>query len=161
MLGKIKKYILPYSVGIALPLAVGLLSAFLTRGNMDIYRTVNTPPLSPPSWLFPIAWSILYVLMGISSTMIYLKKESSPFEAKRGLYAYGISLALNFGWSMIFFNAGAFLFAFIWLCVLLYYIIRTVVFYYKADRGAALLQLPYIVWVSFAGYLNLGIFLLN
>ncbi len=161
MLDKIKKYILPYSVGIAIPLAVGTLSAFLTMGNMDIYNSITVPPLAPPSWLFPIAWTILYVLMGISSVMVFLKRELFPEDVRRGLYAYGVSLVLNFGWSIIFFNAGAFLFAFIWLCVMLYYIVRTVIFYLKADKLAAFLQVPYVLWVMFAGYLNFAIFLLN
>ncbi len=161
MLKKIKKYILPYSVGIAIPLAVGTLSAFITMGNMDIYSIINMPPLAPPSWLFPIAWTILYVLMGISSTMVYLSRDIAPEEAKKGLYAYAVSLVLNFGWSIIFFNAGAFLFAFIWLCVMLYYIIRTVLFYKKVDKWSAYLQIPYVLWVAFAGYLNFAIFLLN
>ncbi len=161
MLEKIKKYILPYSVAIAIPLAVGTLSAFLTMENMDIYGVVNTPPLSPPSWLFPIAWTVLYILMGVSSAMVCIRRETSPEDAKRGIYSYVISLVLNFGWSLIFFNAGAFLFAFIWLCVMLYYIVRTVIFYFNVSKLAAYLQIPYIIWVAFAGYLNFGIFLLN
>ncbi len=158
---RIKGYILPYSVGIAIPLAVGTLSAFLTMDNMNIYGVINTPPLAPPSWLFPIVWTVLYILMGVSSTIVFLDRDKAPEDAKRGLYSYAVSLVLNFGWSIIFFNAGAFLFAFIWLCVMLYYIVRTVLFYFKVNKIAAILQVPYVLWVLFAGYLNFAIFLLN
>ena len=161
MFNKIKPYILPYAIGIALPLAVGIFSAFLTMGNMDIYSRINTPPLSPPGFLFPIMWTILYILMGISSTMVYLNRETDLAAATSGLKYYLISLIFNLGWSLIFFNAGAFLIAFIWLLVLLYFIIRSVLCYFKVDRVAAYLQIPYILWVIFAGYLNLGITFLN
>lgn len=161
MLKKIKPYVLPYAVGISIPLLVGLLSAFLTRGNMNIYGEVNTPPLSPPAWLFPVAWSVLYVLMGISSAMVYLSRGESGAEAKRGLYYYALSLVFNFGWSIIFFNVESFLFAFIWLLFLLYFIIRYVICYAKVKPIAAYLQIPYVLWVAFAGYLNFGIYLLN
>ena len=160
MLKRIKPYILPYAVGIALPISVGLISAFLTMGNMDIYDRINTPPLSPPGFLFPIMWTILYILMGISSTLIYLKRETSK-SASLGLKYYAISLIFNLGWSLIFFNAGAFLIAFIWLLALLYFIVRTVIYYFEVDKVSAYLQLPYILWVIFAGYLNLGITFLN
>lgn len=154
-------YIIPYSVGIAIPIAVGLLSAFLTMGNMDIYQKVVTPPLSPPGFLFPIVWSALYILMGISSATVYLKKERDPLSAAMGLKFYAFSLLFNFGWSIIFFNLGAFSVAFVWLLVLLYLIIRTVICYHKVEPVSAYLQIPYIIWVAFAGYLNLGIVFLN
>ncbi len=161
MFQKIKPYILPYSVAIAIPLAVGALSAFFTKDNMMIYQEITYPPLAPPGWLFPIVWTILYVLMGVSSCMIYLRRENTPGDARQGLTYYAISLVLNFGWSIVFFNLQLFRFAFLWLLVLLYTIIRTVLYYKKVYPIAAYLQIPYIVWVAFAGYLNLGISILN
>ena len=161
MMKKIKPYILPYSVGIALPIAVGLISAFLTMGNMDFYKELTMPPLAPPSILFPIVWSALYILMGISSASVYVKREKNNEAALSGLKSYAISLVFNLGWSLIFFNAGAFLIAFIWLLVLLYFIIKTVISYKAVDKVAAYLQIPYILWVAFAGYLNLSIVFLN
>ena len=93
--------------------------------------------------------------------MVYLNRETDLAAATSGLKYYLISLIFNLGWSLIFFNAGAFLIAFIWLLVLLYFIIRSVLCYFKVDRVAAYLQIPYILWVIFAGYLNLGIIFLN
>lgn len=161
MWNKIKPYILPYSVAIAIPVAVGLLSAFITKDNMDIYKDINTPPLAPPGWLFPIAWTLLYVIMGISSAMIYLRRSDAPDTVKRSLTYYVMSLIANFGWSIIFFNMQVFGFAFIWLLMLLYLIIRTIISYHKVSPIAAYLQIPYAIWVAFAGYLNFGIYLLN
>ena len=161
MLKKIKEALPTYIVAVALPLAVGVISALLTRENMDIYSELNTPPLSPPSWLFPIAWTILYTLMGISSGMVFLNRGLNREAADRGLSVYFISLVVNFGWSIIFFNMRAFLFAFIWLLLLVYLIIRTILYYKRVSPLAAYLQIPYLVWVLFAGYLNIGIYLLN
>ena len=158
---KIKPYILPFTVAIAIPLAVGALSAFLTKDNMDIYSKINTPPLSPPAILFPIVWSILYALMGVSSGMVYINRESNPQDAKNGFYYYGLSLVANFLWSILFFNLGAFLFSLVCLIALLYFIIQTIYFYKNVNKVAAYLQIPYAIWVAFAGYLNTAIFLLN
>ena len=158
---KIKPYILPYAVGIAIPLAVGVLSALFTRGNMDVYSNLNSPPLAPPAILFPIVWTVLYILMGISSTNVYIKRERNTKEARCGLIFYGLSLVFNFLWSIIFFNVKGYLFSFIWLILLLYLIISTVVSYRKVSLFSAYLQIPYIVWVVFAGYLNFGVWFLN
>ena len=156
-----KRTVLTYVIAIAVPLAVGLLSALLTRGNMDIYDRLITPPLSPPSILFPIVWTVLYVLMGISSAIVWQRRSENIETADRGLAYYAVSLAFNFAWSIIFFNFGRYLFAFLWIICLLYLIIRYTVIYKKISHGAAYLQIPYIIWVSFAGYLNFGICVLN
>ena len=161
MFAKIKPYILPYSVAVAVPLSVGLISAFLTKDNMSLYSEIITPPLSPPAWLFPIVWSILYVLMGISSCMVYLKRESNQAAARQGFSYYAMSLILNFAWSIIFFNFRVFRFAFVCILILLYLIIRTILEYRKLHPLAAYLQIPYALWVIFAGYLNLTISILN
>jgi tryptophan-rich sensory protein len=158
---KIKPYILPYSIAIAIPLTVGIVAAAITRNNMDVYDMLKTPPLSPPSILLPIVWTVLYVLMGISSAMIYIDREKNPDAAKKGLIWYGVSLVLNFSWSIIFFNLQAAFFALLVLLVLLYTIIRTILEYRKVNPRAAYLQIPYAIWVAFAGYLNAGIWLLN
>lgn len=158
---KIKPYIPTYIVAIAIPLIVGILSALITKDNMDIYSELKTPPLAPPPWLFPIAWSILYILMGVSSAMVLLDRDKDFESARCGLRYYALSLVLNFGWSIIFFNANAFLFSFIWLLALLFTIIKTILCYRKVNPTAAYLQIPYALWVAFAGYLNAGIWLLN
>lgn len=156
-----KRKIWTYVIAIAIPLAVGILSSLLTRENMGIYQEVKTPPLSPPSILFPIVWTILYVLMGISSGMIWTMRESDPKQADTGICFYAISLAFNFAWSIFFFNMRWFLFSFVWLLALLYLIVRTILSYRKVHPAAAYLQIPYAVWVAFAGYLNIGIWFLN
>ena len=154
---KLKTYLI--SIGIAL--AVGGLSAFLTRGSMNLYEEIITPPLSPPSWVFPVVWTVLFILMGISAAMIYLDRFSPTPQKKSALYTYALSLIVNFFWSIIFFNMRAFLFAFIWLLFLLYLIVRTIMKYYKINPIAAYLQIPYLLWVSFAGYLTFAIWILN
>ena len=158
---KIKPYILPYSIAIAIPLTVGIASAAITKDSMEVYSRLNSPPLSPPSWLFPIVWTILFVLMGISSAMIFRKRNKNPEEAKKGLTYYAVSLVLNFSWSIIFFNLQAAFFALIILIALLYCIIKTILEYRKIWNIPAYLQIPYAIWVLFAGYLNAGIWLLN
>lgn len=140
-------------------LGVGALSAFITRDNMDIYSTLNNPPLSPPGWLFPVVWTILYTLMGISLYLIRIARED---RGKGAAYiAFAVQLFLNFIWSPIFFNQRAFLFAFVVLILMWLAIIAMIVLFYRIRRAAAYLNIPYLLWVTFAAYLNLGIFILN
>ncbi len=155
------KKVKPYVISILIALAVGGLAAFLTRNSMDIYKEIELPPLAPPSILFPIVWSVLYVLMGISAAMVYGRKKSEPILVKDALSIYGINLVVNFMWSIIFFNFRRFLFAFIWLLFLLFIIIRMIIDFRKIRPAAGYLQIPYAVWVAFAGYLNFGIWWLN
>ena len=150
-----------FAIAIAIPLAVGLFSALLTRDSMMIYEEVQVPPLSPPSWLFPVVWTILYALMGVSSGLVWEKREEAPAAASEGLSAYALSLGFNFLWSILFFRCRWFLFSFFWLLGLLYLILRTIRGYRAVSRPAAYLQIPYAVWVAFAGYLNFGIWYLN
>ena len=158
---KIKPHLGKTLIAIAIPLGVGALSALLTRNSMDIYGELNTPPLSPPSILFPIVWTALYILMGVSSLLVYNRRETDPSAARQGLTYYAASLVVNFAWSIIFFTAGALIFAFVWLLFLLYLIIRTLLCYRKVSPLAAYLQIPYFLWVAFAGYLNAAVAILN
>ena len=155
------KKIKPYIISIIIPLAVGGLSALLTRDNMNLFEEVKMPPLSPPAILFPIVWSILYILMGISAARIYTDSITSKRVKENALMYYALSLFFNFAWSIIFFNQRAFLVSFIWLIVLLALIIKYTFEYYKISKWASLLQIPYILWVCFAGYLNFSIWWLN
>ena len=155
------KKIRPYIISPLIALAVGGLSAFLSRNGMEAYQNVVQPPLSPPMWLFPVVWSILYILMGVGSAIIYTKLKDVPEDAISALMVYGFQLAVNFFWSIIFFNMQAFLFAFIWLVLLWLLIIVMIVKFSRLSRPAALLQLPYLLWVTFAGYLTLSVWLLN
>ena len=156
-----KKNIIIFVISILIPLAVGGFAAYLTRNSMDLYSEINTPALSPPAILFPIVWTVLYVLMGISSAIVIINRQKNTECADVGIAYYAISLAFNFVWSLIFFNFRSFLFAFLWLVALLYLIIRTILCYKEVSKPAAYLQIPYSLWVTFAGYLNLMIYLLN
>jgi len=156
-----KKNTKTYAIAILIPLAVGGLAAFLTRNNMDIYDQINKPPLAPPAIVFPIVWTILYILMGVSSARIWLKRGNNPEATVDGLFTYGIQLFFNFFWSLFFFNLQEFFFAFLWLLILWGLILRMILQFRKVDALAAILQIPYLVWVTFAGYLNLMIYLSN
>lgn len=144
-------------IAILIPLAVGSLSA-LFSGNMSIYSQLNKPALAPPGFIFPIAWIILYILMGISSYIIYETKH--PCKA-RALKVYAVQLFFNFMWSIIFFRWNRYLFAFIWLLALIVLIVIMIYRFYKIKPPAAYLQIPYLLWCLFAAYLNFMIYLLN
>lgn len=142
---------------LAVPLAVGIVSALLTQNSMQLFASVNKPPLSPPGWLFPVVWTILYLLMGAASYLIV----TSGQDYTSALAVYGMQLAFNFMWSIIFFNLELYLTAFIWLVILWLLIVETIRQFNQISRTAGLLLIPYLLWVTFAGYLNLAIYLLN
>lgn len=150
-----------YVISILLALGVGALSAFLTRGNMSLYDEIVTPALSPPSILFPIVWTVLYVLMGISAAMIFSTTKSPAAKRAEALFTYLMSLAVNFFWSIIFFDLRMYFLAFVWLVLLWVLVLRTILEYRQINKLAAYLQIPYLIWVSFAGYLTFAIFMLN
>ncbi|MBE6818584.1 MAG: tryptophan-rich sensory protein [Ruminococcaceae bacterium] len=149
-----------YVFYIAISEAVGLLAGFLIREGTKMYaQTIAKPPLAPPAILFPIVWTILYALMGISAARVSLREASA--RRKRALYIFAAQLVFNFFWSLIFFNAQAFGVAFFWLLALWALILWMILAFKKIDPLAGYLQIPYLVWVSFAGYLNCGVWLLN
>lgn len=158
---KIKPYIIIYIAAVAIPISVGLLSTIFTKDNMNVYEELIVPNVAPPSYVFPIVWTALYTLMGVSSAMIYNRRNTDKLKVRQALTAYAISLVINFGWSIIFFNANAFLLSFLWLILLLYFIIKTISEYRRIEPVAAYLQIPYALWVIFAGYLNIAIYFLN
>lgn len=143
---------------ILIPLAVGGLSALLTRNSMDIYSQITKPALAPPSVVFPIAWGILYVLMGISSYLIYV---SDDIRSGGALFTYGVQLAVNFVWPILFFNAQMFWLAFIVLVVLWILVFCMIRKFRDIRPAAGYLQIPYLLWLTFAAYLNLMIAILN
>ena len=153
MLKKLSLFILC----ILIPLAVGGLSAYLTRDAMN-YNQIVKPDFAPPSIVFPIVWTILYVLMGISSYIIVTTDNDRKQSA---LNWYAIQLLFNFVWSIIFFNLQNYLFAFLWLMGLIVCICIMIVKFYKISPMAAYLQIPYLLWCVFAAYLNFSIYLLN
>ena len=145
---------------IAIPLAVGGLSALLTGGSIADYGQLNRPPFSPPGWVFPVVWTILYVLMGWASYRVLV--ADVPGEQKRNaLLVYGAQLAVNFLWSIVFFRLELRLTAFFVILALWILIYATIRLFCRIDEKAGDLLLPYLLWVTFAAYLNLGAFLLN
>ena len=145
---------------ILIPLAVGGLSALFTMGSMDDFAALEQPPLSPPGWLFPIVWTVLFILMGIAS-YIALETPSSAEVTEKAFKLYFLQLGFNFFWSIIFFNLGAFEIAFAWLCILLALILITTIRFWRINKWAGIFMIPYVAWVTFAGYLNLAIAYLN
>ena len=141
----------------ALPLAVGGLAAFLIKDNIVIFKLLKKPPLAPPEWLFPVAWTILYVLMGVASYLVL----SSDGQNRDALILYGVQLVFNFFWPILFFNAEAFLLSSVWIIILWFLILATMLRFFKISKAAGWLLLPYLLWVSFATYLNVSIYLLN
>ncbi|ANU45682.1 tryptophan-rich sensory protein [Enterocloster clostridioformis] len=144
-------------ISILIPLAVGTMSA-LFSGNMSSYSILNKPAFSPPGFIFPVVWTILYILMGASSYIVYSSNSSNKLKA---LSLYCIQLFFNFCWSIIFFGLDLFLFAFIWLIALIFIIIIMIRQFLIVNPLSAYLQIPYLIWCIFAAYLNFSIFLLN
>ena len=118
---------------------------------------LNKPPASPPGWLFPIVWTILYVLMGLASYLVLISAKPN----KTALAAYAIQLIFNFFWSIIFFRLQLCFLAFIWLVLLWFLILKTFTLFSEISKSAGYLLIPYLLWVTFAGYLNFTICLLN
>ncbi|MBQ8605293.1 MAG: tryptophan-rich sensory protein [Clostridia bacterium] len=143
---------------IAIPLGLGILSGLITSGSMEQFKSLDKPPLSPPAIVFPIVWSILYVLMGIAS---YFVLESGVSSVGPALRVYALQLIFNIIWPIIFFNLNMYLLAFIWLVILFLLVCLTTLLFYSCNKAAGYLMLPYLVWLVIAGYLNLGIYLLN
>ena len=146
-------------LALAIPLAVGGLATLLS-GGMDTYKVINQPPLSPPAWLFPLVWTALYLLMGEASYRVYASGQE-PTQIRKALTAYGVQLGLNFLWPLVFFGGKMYLTAFIVLVAMWVAIVVTMRRFMKLDEKAGDLLIPYLLWVSFAAYLNLGVFLLN
>ena len=156
---KLKKW-LPYAIGGGIALAVGGLSGLLAMNGMEIYEaTAAKPALSPPGWLFPVVWTVLYILMGVGAGEIWQKPESP--ERSRGLNLYVAQLIVNFFWSLIFFNAQAYGLAVLWLGLLWALVLVMILRFHRLDPLAGKLQIPYLLWLTFALYLSIGVWILN
>ncbi len=145
---------------ILVPLFVGQLSSSLTSENIPILEQLNKPPFFPPNIIFPIVWTALYILMGIASYLVLTANVDSS-DIIDGISAYILQLIVNFFWSIFFFNLQAFLFSFVWIVLLWILVALTIYNFSMVSKTAAYLMIPYLVWITFAGYLNLGVFLLN
>ena len=145
---------------LAVPIGIGGLSALLTRDSMEAFEALRQPPLSPPGWIFPVVWGLLYLMMGVASYLVLVSQSPIP-DIRRALWFYAAQLVVNFFWSIIFFNLGRYLLAFVWLVLLWVLILITTALFRRISRPAGRLMLPYLLWVTFAGYLNLAIYFLN
>ena len=145
-------------ISLLIPLATGGIAGLITGRAAGQYGELVKPPLSPPSWVFPVVWTVLYILMGVA---FYLVWQSDMPAKKTAMRLYFIQLFMNFVWPILFFNFEAYGFSFIWLLVLWIMILLTTISFFAADKRAGLLMLPYLIWTAFAGYLNLGVYILN
>ena len=141
---------------ILITLIVGGIVGLIISRFID-YESLNRPPLSPPSILFPIVWTILYILMGIS----YAKLEIENNVNTSTMWLYYAQLFVNALWSIFFFVFKWRLFSFFWIILLIVLVIKMIIEFYKRDKTAGLLQIPYLIWICFAAYLNLWVYLLN
>lgn len=145
---------------LALPLAVGGLAALLTYQGMASFATLNQPPLSPPGWLFPFVWTALYLAMGWASCRV-LGSGKPQAERKGALTLYGLQLLANFLWPVLFFGLHWYLVSFFWLILLWVLVFKTMLAFARLNSLAGDLLFPYLLWTTFAGYLNFGVYVLN
>ena len=145
-------------IALAVPLAVGGLSAFASGSFSEQYAVVNKPPLSPPGWIFPVVWTLLYLAMGYAS---YLVMTVGGRDAKDALTVYYVQLALNFLWPILFFRFRLYTFAIFELILLIAAVTVMVIRFSHVDERAGYLTLPYLIWLCFALYLNIGVAVLN
>ena len=148
----------PLLISLAISLGVGGLSALFTKGSMEQYASLEQPPLSPPGWLFPVVWTVLFLLMGIAAYLVWMEAGR---DRRSALMLYGAQLVMNFFWTLIFFNWRNYGLAFFWLLALWVLILLCTLRFFKEKPAAGWMMVPYLVWVAFAGYLNAGVWLLN
>lgn len=145
-------------ISLLIPLGIGFISGLISMGGIKNFNSLIKPFLSPPGFIFPIVWTILYILMGISSYLIY---NENDYYSSFSLKIYALNLFVNFLWSPLFFGLGLRLFSFIWIVVLDIVVSYMIYNFYKVNKKAAYLQIPYLVWCIYATYLNLAFYLLN
>lgn len=152
---KLKNYI----ISLIISIGIGQISGFLTKdASKSFSKYFNQSALTPPDWVFPVVWVILFFLMGISATLVY---ESNCKYKRYALFLYGVQLIFNFLWSMFFFLGNEFVLSFGWLTILILMVIGMILIFYKCNRTAGYLQIPYLVWLCFALYLNYIVVILN
>ena len=149
----------PYVGFSALALLVGGLSSVITQGEMEAFSALRQPPLSPPGWVFPVAWTILYLLMGVGMAIVWRKSDGE--RRRRAVTIWSVQLAANFLWPLLFFLWQLRLLSLVWLVVLLILVANMTSEFEKTSVTAARLQIPYLLWLLFAAYLNLGVWILN
>lgn len=155
-----KRPILTLLISVAIAEGVGLLSGLLAGNSGQVYQTINQPPLAPPGWVFPVVWTILYALMGIAAGLVYLNNGDERAK-EQALTYYILQLAVNFSWSIIFFRFEAYALAVAVILLLDFLVIMTTRYFFNISRAAGWLMVPYLIWLLFATYLAIGVYLLN
>ena len=150
----------PLIISFIITFGVGGLSSLLTKGGLESMKMLENPPLSPPDIVFSIVWPILFFLMAISAYLVYVS-DGSEKHKKNGLFLYGLQLFINFFWTIIYFNLEMRVFAFVWLLLLWVVVLFMIKDFLKVNKLAGILHIPYLIWLTFAAYLNLGIIILN
>ena len=145
------------AVCIASALGTGFLSSLFAVTIREKYAQLYQPPLAPPGWVFPVVWTVLYLLMGLAAFLACVAEEATQDEKKQALILYGVQLFFNFGWPILFFRWNAYLPAFLWLVVLWILVFVTLKRFDAIDELAGKLMVPYLLWLTFAAYLNLSI----
>ncbi|MBW6411852.1 TspO/MBR family protein [Clostridium weizhouense] len=155
-----KIYFIPLIISVGLPLLVSYLISIIMPYIGEVYSKLNKPFFSPPQWVFPIVWTILYILIGVACYRVYILKYKG-IDTSSAIFTYSIQLLLNFLWSFIFFGLRLYGIAFIELLILLFFAILTFIKFYNKDKKAGILFIPYLLWLTYAGVLNFYIWMLN
>ena len=155
-----KKKVKTLLICVLSPVMTGITASLLTGGVMETFKELNKPTLSPPGWLFPVVWTVLFILMGIASYFVVISGARQKYIIS-ALKTYGLQLVVNFLWSFIFFTFEQYCLAFVWLLLLWVLILITIKKFWAVSMKAGVLLIPYLIWVTFAGYLNISICLLN
>lgn len=155
-----KIYFIPLLINIIIPVVGGALVGYINKNSFEFYSTLEKPFFSPPAIVFPIVWTILYILMGIAAYRFFMKNKIKGLNSD-GYFYYIMQLLFNFAWSFIFFTFRLYGISFLWLVVILIIVIITTIKFFKVDKLAGILMIPYILWLFFAGILNYFIWVLN
>lgn len=147
-------------LNLLIPIMMGAVAGWLTKGSVVQYDALVLPPYAPPSWVFPLAWLILYLMMGAANWLI-MKSDTPQEQKKHTQILYAVQLAVNFVWPLIFFNTDQYGTAFVWLLLLLALVLAMTVAAAKVNKLAAWLLVPYILWLLYAAYLNYFVWQLN
>ena len=144
----------PLFISLFLSLGTGALASLFTADSREQYATLYKPPFAPPGWLFPVVWTILFILMGVAAYLVYISDSPQKTDA---LKLYLVHLFVNFGWSIIFFRWNAYFLAFTWLLLLIYLVYMVAKEFFEINKTAGILLIPYLIWLIYAGYINLSI----
>ncbi|AIY79402.1 tryptophan-rich sensory protein [Clostridium botulinum] len=155
-----KIFFIPLILSIGIPLIIASFINVIMPYMGELYDSLNKPFFAPPGSVFPIVWTILYILMGIACYRVYILKYRG-IDTSSAIFTYSIQLLLNFLWVFIFFGLRLYGIAFIELLIILFFAVLTFIKFYNKDKIAGLLFIPYLLWLTYAGVLNFYVWMLN